>query len=74
MDYDEKEDPNVQAPQPDEDLLEAAEEADADDSVTDDSVPDGTVPEGEIDATLVEEGDAGVNDTGDEEWYKEDEN
>lgn len=66
------EDPTVQAPEPDHGLLEAAHEADHD--VTDDEVPDGTQPVGEIDATLIEEGDAGVNDTGDEEWYQDGDN
>lgn len=60
----------VALPEPDEGLLDAAREAD-ENAGTDDSVPDGTQPDGEIDATLVEEGDAGVNDTGDEEWYQD---
>jgi hypothetical protein len=63
------EDPTLEAPEPSEEILEAAHEADG--SVTDDSVPDGTAPVSEVDATLVEEGDAGVNDTGDEEWYQD---
>ncbi len=50
----------VTLPQPDEEILEAAHEADH--SVTDDRIPDGTQPVGEIDALLVEEGDAGVGD------------
>lgn len=66
------EDPTVEAPEPDQAFLEAAHEADHD--VTDDSTPDGTQPVGEIDATLVEEGDAGVNDTGDEPWYQDGDN
>lgn len=38
---------------------------------TDDSVPDGTqLPDLEA-GELAEEGDAGVNDTGEEEWYGE---
>jgi hypothetical protein len=37
---------------------------------TDDTVPDGTqLPLGGEE--IVEEGDAGVNDTGDEPWYQE---
>lgn len=55
---------------PDPDLEKAAIEAELT-AGTDDSIPDGTQPEGEIDATLIEEGDAGVNDTGDEPWYQE---
>ena len=54
------EDVTLEAPEPSEELLEAAHEADHD--VTEDSIPDGTQPVGEIDATLVEEGDAGVGD------------
>lgn len=53
---------------PDHDLERAAQIADAN-AGSADSVPDGTEPDGEIDATLVEEGDAGVDDKGDEPWY-----
>jgi len=38
---------------------------------TDDTVPDGTqLPDPDAD-DRDEEGDAGVNDTGEEEWYEE---
>lgn len=37
---------------------------------TDDNVPDGTqLPRRGLENTQAEEGDAGVNDTGDEPWY-----
>lgn len=40
--------------------------------VTDDSIPDGTqLPDNDGSEKVVEEGDAGVNDTGDEPWYEE---
>lgn len=36
---------------------------------TDDTVADGTQLPDETGEDIVEEGDAGVNDTGDEPWY-----
>lgn len=36
---------------------------------TGDDVPDGTQLPDDTGAEIVEEGDAGVNDTGDEPWY-----
>jgi hypothetical protein len=39
---------------------------------TDDDVADGTQLPDDAAAELDEEGDAGVNDTGDEPWYDED--
>lgn len=40
---------------------------------TPDEVPDGTQLIVDSDDFPIEEGDAGVNDTGDEPWYKEEE-
>lgn len=38
--------------------------------VTDDSVPDGTQSPNDDTFHVIEEGDAGINDTGNEPWYE----